>query len=288
MEHLHIIVDTIDSFKEHLTDNQYFEVMKSVSKLHEIIDNQDDDSDLSSVVSETESDINTESDIDIQNEMDIIDIDLLLSITHKKQMKLLEYMISNNLPEDFLTSSFNLSEKAAYNYVTNQECTCENDKFCNSSLYSFVRCRNIDNIIMNHPLLLVIYKNCCECCTHRAIYDINKYNLFSFDGNFNKNPLTQKQNFINNMKFLLDFNHNINSLLKGVNFINIYYYILNNGYNILKEEHGFRNSVYNRIFENLNEDLTNDIVDKWLTEFNIRPDLFQVIVDNLKAEFSDL
>ena len=88
-------------------------------------------------------------DIDYNNNNDnndddniIIDIDLLLELIEYNKSTLDDFIKEHNLSIDFLNSSFNIAEYAAYNYIYN----------INNKTWR----KDIQKYILNNPLIFII------------------------------------------------------------------------------------------------------------------------------------
>ncbi len=158
-----ILIDIIENIKDFLRDIDYLSFMNSLYKLN-------------IYVKDSEYTI-------ISNEIDdnIIDIDLLMEYINYNNSVLEKFIKENHLPNDFLQCSLNIANMAALSCITNNSCKCYDYRCC-----GFYHCKNIQNFILNNPLVLLLLNLIDKKeDENRIIEDIHKYNLFSFDGKIN-------------------------------------------------------------------------------------------------------
>ncbi len=92
MEHLHILLNGIDTVKEHMSDVEYLKMMDAIGKLSQIINSQDDSDNYSeSYYSDNESEISEDDE-----EVSVLDIDMLLETINNNEIVFNNFMKENN------------------------------------------------------------------------------------------------------------------------------------------------------------------------------------------------
>ena len=211
----------------------------------------------------------------------VINIDLLFERIEYNKSILHDFIKANNLPIDFLNSSFNVSELAAFNYIYDS-CSYHNDNDVVCICEKYYNCKNIQKYILNNPLMFIIInkKNIDKIC-----YDIKKYNLFSFDGKINNSfsldltTYTLKEAH-EHLLLMMSFNH-VDISMKTLLFINIFYNIYVKYYNLLKFIK-FRNIIYSKIIELKEFDFNSKY---WFDKLNLDPNLLDIIDGSLCEYF---
>jgi hypothetical protein len=264
-----ILLDIIDTIKEHIRDIDYMNYMESfkflVIKFKEHNDNYDNYDFV---------DYHHYNDDDNHQ---IIDIDLLFERVEYYKSILNDFIEEKNLPIDFIDSSFNVAELTAYNYIYDT-CSCNNKtELCEKYYY----CKNIQKYILNNPLMFIII-NCSYYDTDKICYDINKYNLFSFDGKINDEfslNLTNPKytNDTKDINFMFNIFNSSSYLMKLLVFINIVFTFYTKHYNLLNNER-FRKTLYSKIIE-FKEDYNET---KWYDKLNLDINLLDIVLDSLK------
>jgi hypothetical protein len=289
MEHLHVLIDGIDNLKQYLTDNEYLKLMMSISKLEEIINsnNDSDDSD------ENYSDNEEENEEDDENEeCNIIEItkednDLISNISDTNEKILINFIKENNLPEDFINSTFSIYDVSAVNYIAKKTCKCMNDNdMCDEEV---MNCKNFQKIILRNPLTYITCKQYNEQYVDKIISDINKYNLFSFDGKINTNELEIDEC---NIKLIISKNLKMFDNIRGIKyrtlqFLNIFHIIYNTAYHLLIKHDNFKQAVYNKLINEIgtDENKINEIK-YWTSKLNLHPDIISIMISNFKETFN--
>jgi hypothetical protein len=285
MEQLSILVNGIDDVKEHFLDGTYLELMNAISKLHEIIenyqsDNQSSDDDISDYNSDY--DIDDEDEDEEEPEIEMVDIESFLELRNYNENLLSQFIINNNLSNDFINSKFNLIDRVCNNYLNNNiKCNCCGDKYCSNSYESFINCKNIQKAVLNYPLLLVIYYS-NQYIDNEVIDDINKYKLFQFDGKINKNKYNYQYNNIGNIINLIPKLEI--SKLKLLLFVQICYLTCNN-YLFLNNNIKYRNSIFNKIINENNSEINKNNIKYWNEKLNINQNIFDNMINSFRETF---
>jgi hypothetical protein len=260
-----ILLDTIETIKEHIRDIDYMNYMESFKFL---------------VIEFKEHNDNYDYYYDEDDDYhQIIDINLLFERVEYYKSILNDFIEEKNLPIDFLNSSFNVAELAAYNYIYDT-CSCNNEtKVCEQYYY----CKNIQKYILNNPLMFIII-NCGTCDTNKICEDIVKYNLFSFDGKINDEfsldlSNTQYTNDMKEINFMFKLFNGSSYSMKLLLFINIVYTIYTKHYNLLYHQN-FRCTLYSKIIE-FKEDYNET---KWYDKLNLDMNLLDIVLDSLKEK----
>jgi hypothetical protein len=257
-----ILLDTIDTIKEHIRDIDYMNYMESFKFL---------------VIKFKENNDFVDYHHYNDDNHQIIDIDLLFERVEYYKSILNDFIKEKNLPIDFIDSSFNVAELAAYNYIYNT-CSCNNKtELCKKYYY----CKNIQKYILNNPLMFIII-NCSYYDTDKICYDIKKYNLFSFDGKINDEfslNLTNPKytNDTKDINFMFNIFNSSSYSMKLLVFINIVYTFYTKHYNLLNNER-FRKTLYSKIIE-FKEDYNKT---KWYDKLNLDINLLDIVFDSLK------
>jgi hypothetical protein len=216
---------------------------------------------------------NNNNNYDNNNNNIIIDIDLLLELIEYNKSILDDFIKEHNLSIDFLNSSFNIAEYAAYNYIYD---------ICSYNINNKTWCKDIQKYILNNPLIFIILN---ESNTNHICNDIIKYNLFSFDGKINSlfnssiNIESDKES-VSNIKFIISL-LNSDTSKQALIFINIFYIIYTKEYKLLHNKK-FRECVYSKILE-LKE--CKDYVKYWIDKFNLDSNILDIISDSFHTNF---
>lgn len=281
MEHLHTLINGIDSVKEHLTDNEYLELMKAIGKLSEMInDDTKSVSELNSVSDDDEEpdEEPEEDEEEPEDDINIIDIDLLLKIIDENELVFRTYMTKKNLSEDFINSKFNIINKNAYNYLYNKTCNCKEDyELCVDS--DILNCKNYQKFILKFPLIHIVTRDCSHC-VEVVCNEINKYNLFSFDGTINKLNEIQSELFGKYSGTLMNMLNNVTSVNKILLFMNIFSYIFENGH-LLIENEKFKDCCSNKLLTEGTNDVFNQHFPYWSNLLNINSNIINIMINNL-------
>ncbi len=277
MEHLHTLIDGIDGVKEHLTDNEYLKLMNAVGKLGEIINTKSDIDDDDSISNDEETDILDDNEDEPDVEINIVDIELLLKTIDENELLFRNYMNENNLPADFINSKFNVINKSAYNYVNNKTCNCEEDELCTNN--NLLSCKNYQNIILKFPLIHIITRDCSNCI-NGVCNDINKYNLFSFDGSITISNNTTSEIFTKYSIILMDIVTNANIENTVLLFINLFYYIFENGHLLLENE-SLKECCCNKLLIEVNNQSITQHLPYWSNLLNIDSNIINNMINNL-------
>jgi hypothetical protein len=286
MEHLHTLINKIDDLKERITDNEYLELMKIISKLNEII-SSDDGSEVSSVSSDDEDEEDYESDTEEdeeEEEIDLVDVDLLLETIKNNEIVFNNYKnnLSDDLRDDFINSLFNVINQNAYNYIINKTCSCNNETDICNNIDNLYNCKNYQNLILQCPIIHLIVKKNCPCCVDTIIGNINRYNMFQLDGqikfkNIEENIFTNILTTL--MKLLPQISDNKYQIIL---FLGIYNYIFNYS-NILINNVDFKETVLNKLHINSKKDSAIEYVPFWSNIFNFDKNIINIMIDNLET-----
>ncbi len=280
MEHLHTLINGIDNVKEHLTDHEYILLMSAISKLNEIISENDNNTSYSS------DDID---DIDENNieSYDIIDIDLFLDIIDNNESILMNFIKEKNLSNDFINSKFNIIHKSAYNCVIQKTCNCK-DKF-EVCINNTMNCRNYQNFIINNPINYLINERFNNDNYPFIVEDIKKYNMFLVTGQINKNETNiDDRTTVCNTKIMLEISELLDSNYKVLNFINLINYIFNNCYKQYILNDNFRKTLYNKLITDGNCDTLKQHLPFWANLFNFDLNIINIMTNNLTDQFKEL
>ncbi len=287
MEFLHTLVNGIDSVKEHLSDNEYLNMMNAIGKLGEIINKEQDDSDdngseLESVIEtdDEESEVDDEEpEVDDSNSDDnIIVLDLFLEVMNNNELVFNKYISDKNLPEDFINSRFNMISKSAYNYIINKTCNC-NEEYDLCSGENLLSCKNYQSFILKFPLIHIITQD-CEHCKIIISNQINKYNLISFDGNINTSNNTPDEFFNKYSNVLIKLINNVSPQDQVLLLINFFLYLFENGHLIIKSDK-LKQCCWNKLLtEGTNPTLIQHMP-YWANLLDFNPDIINNMVNNL-------
>jgi hypothetical protein len=272
MEHLHVLAEGIDILKHNMTDGEYLTLMNALSQLKNIITN----------------DNNNHRDREIVVENDPYMLEQFLEIRNTLEQEILDFIAENKLPDDFINSSFNIIDSIAYNQLNNTTCNCTDMHFCNNTIQNFIKCKNIQKLILNNPLLCVLYYHQSNTISINEVYnDINKYNLFTFDGTIIKKNHIDKEIVMNHIKGCLNiftfFNHYTN--MQVVCFLHIYYIICNFAFELLNEYEKFRLICYEKIKTELIKHTTISELDELSRKINFNNNIFNIILHNIEELF---
>jgi hypothetical protein len=281
MEHLHTLINGIDSVKDHLSDKDYLELMNAVGKLGELINDTKSVSDLESVSDDSDDDNddnNENDDNDIDIDIDIIDIDLLLKTIDENEIYFKNYINEKNLPEDFINSKFNIINKNSYFYVSNKTCNCkEEDDLCDATI--IMSCKNYQKIILKYPLYHIVTRDCSNCA-NVICNEINKYNLFSFDGSIKTSNNTNGEKFSKYASYLMNMINHSDALNKVLLFINFFSYIFENGHLLLENEK-MKEACCNKLLTEGNNETISEHLPHWSQLLNFEPNIINIMINNL-------
>jgi hypothetical protein len=284
MEHLHKLVNGIDNLKEHLTDNEYLELMTSISKLNEIISSYNDDSSNDAYDEEEEYEEEYESDTEEEEiDIDIVNVDLLLETIKNNEIVFNDYKnnLSDDLRDEFIKSQFNVITQTAYNYITNKTCNCKDGKEICNNIYDLYNCKNYQHLILQCPIVHLIVKNNCPCCVDTIIEDIKKYNMFQLDGQLKLKNI-EENIFANTMLSLMNLIPQIfDNKYQIILFLGIYNYVFNYS-NILITNVSFKEVVLNKLQTNSKKESTIEHVPFWASIFNFDKNIINIMIDNLE------
>ncbi len=286
-----ILLSTIENVKNKIRDIDYMNYLKSLDLIINFFKQNDE------YYSDYEE-YNYEDNHDYYHynydEENIINFDSYTDRVEYNQLILENFIKENNLSNDFLNSSFNVAEIAAYNYVHNN-CPCDDDSddMCNK----FMLCKNIQKNILNNPLTYMFMytyyigedmfmytfniDNICE--------DINKYKLFSFDGTINSlfqycNYEQPSQSAEINIKILIElFELSETTQLRVLNLINMFNYIFTKEYLILNNSK-FRYILYDKI-KDLKDNMEH--VEYWIDKLHLDSNIIDKIDNSIRKYFSD-
>jgi hypothetical protein len=296
MEHLHKLVNGIDNLKEHMTDNEYLELMTSISKLNEIISSYNDDTNDSSndayddeeedeYESDTEDDNDEEEEeIEIDIDIDIVDVDLLLETIKNNEIVFNDYKnnLSDGVKDEFIKSRFNVINQTAYNYITNKTCNCKDGKEICNNVNDLHNCKNYQYLILQCPIVHLIVKNNCPCCVDTIIEDIKKYNMFQLDGQL-KFKNIEENIFANTLSALMNLMQQMyNNKYQIILFLSIYNYVFNYS-NILITNVSFKETVLNKLQTNGKKESTIEHVPFWADIFNFDKNIINIMINNLET-----
>ncbi len=279
MEHLHTLINGIDNLKEHMTDNEYLQLMSSISKLSEIINSYDNNSENESIYSDSS---NNDEQEDEEEEIEIVDVDLLLETIKHNEIVFNNFMknVPDELKDDFLSSKFNVINQNAFNYIQNNTCDCKDElDLCNdiNNLYS---CKNYQSFILQYPIVHLIVKRNCACCVNSIIEDINKYHLFQIDGKIKFNTVDEKM-FNKTITSLMNMMPKINdSKYQIILFLNIFNFVFNNG-NILIKNDKFKEAVLNKLKTDGKYGVATENTLYWSNIFNFDKNIIDIMISNL-------
>jgi hypothetical protein len=135
----------------------------------------------------------------------------------------------------------------------------------------------------------MIYKKDCPCCNELIVEDIKKYNLFSFDGKFNKLENNIEERIVAKKSSILAnlLANTIISKYQVIQFLNLYKYIFRYGYTLLNNEK-FRNTFFNKLLTEGNKDLMKEYIPYWANLFNFDSNIINIMIDNLKEHIIEL
>jgi len=253
-----ILLNTIENIKHNIRDIDYINYMNSLNSVIKVFKYDNN---------------NNNNNNDNNNNNIIIDIDLLLELIEYNKSILDDFIKEHNLSIDFLNSSFNIAEYAAYNYIYD---------ICSYNINNKTWCKDIQKYILNNPLIFIILN---ESNTNHICNDIIKYNLFSFDGKINSlfnssiNIESDKES-VSNIKFIISL-LNSDTSKQALIFINIFYIIYTKEYKLLHNKK-FRECVYSKILE-LKE--CKDYVKYWIDKFNLDSNILDIISDSFHTNF---
>jgi hypothetical protein len=267
-----ILLNTIENIKHNIRDIDYINYMNSLNSVIKIFKYNDNN-----YYDDDDDDYYNYNHNDDEN---IINMDLFTDRIEYNTLILEDFIKENNLSNDFLNSSFNIVEVAAYNYV-NYNCLCDdNNIICNK----FMLCKNIQKYILNNPLTFILMNNNID----NICEDINKYNLFSFDGKINSlfhyndnHRQISLETEINIQLLIKIFHLNHTRQLAVLSFINIFNYIYTKEYMILNNT-DFRNTLYDKI-----KDLQDHVhhVEFWINKLNLDSNIIDKINNSILEYF---
>jgi hypothetical protein len=279
MEHLHKLVNGIYNLKEHMTDNEYLEMMTSINKLNEIISSYDNDTE-----SYYSDDDYEEEYIEEEEEIEVTDVDLLLEIINNNEIVFNNYLnnLSADLKDDFISSKFNVINQTAYNYITNKTCNCQNEIEVCDNIDNLYSCKNYQSFILQCPIVHLIVKRKCPCCNDKIIDDINKYKLFEFDGKIKFNNI-EETIFKNKIASLMNMMPKLDdNKYRVLLFICIYYYIFTNG-NIIINNNNFKEAIFNKLQTDGKKETAITYIPYWSNIFNFDKNIIDIMINNLQS-----
>ncbi len=300
MENLHVIINIIDNYKEHMSDNDYLQLMNSLGKIGEVINSKsysdidsdsdseyDSDNDSISIINSSDEDdeqsINSDDEQSSDDEICVIDVDLLLERINKNEIIFNNFMKENNLPEEFRTSKFNIIYQSAYNYITNNTCDCDNDyKLCYKD---YNNCKNYQNFILVFPMMHLFVKNECPCCVELITEDINKFKLFQFDGKIKLNKIEENiyTSYISSiMKIIDDINSYEHKNYVVLLLISMLKYIFNYG-DIIVNNEKYKESIISKLNESNNSNSIPNHILIWSNIFNFNPNILNIMMSSLQT-----
>jgi hypothetical protein len=281
MEHLHTLINGIDNLKEHMTDNEYLNLMTAISKLNEIISSYDDVSN-----NDTESYYDEEEEEEYEEEeIEVIDVDLLLETIKNNEIIFNNFIIQKKLSDDlrdnFILSKFNVINQTSYNYITNKTCNCKDEFETCNDINNLYNCRNYQNLILQFPIVHLIVKRNCPCCNDKIIEEINKYNLFEIDGKIKSNNI-EINIFKKKISLLLNMMQKIHeNKYQVILFICIYDYIFN--YKDFINYNNLRESMLNKLKTEGIKDSANEYVPYWSNIFNFDKNIINIMINSLES-----
>jgi hypothetical protein len=292
MEYLHVLINGIDNVKQYMSDKEYLTLMNSISKLNEIITSNelvdsDDSDDLDDSVYSVDSVDSIDSVDNYSNDdnIDILDIDLLLETINDNETVFNNYMIENNLPDDFRSSKFNVIYSSAYNYVSNKRCKCQNEyDLCDYFLINFINCKNYQRLILKCPIIQETIVNFENIESNNSVFDdINKYNLFQFDAKINKLNNIDEKIFSSVLKLLLNLMNECENYPKYqvILFITMYCYMFKYGGKLLQHPTLVECS-YNKLISESEGMSMKTYLPSWAAKFNFDPNILNIMVDSYK------
>lgn len=268
----------IENIKDNIKDIEYINFMKELYELNKLF--------KSKLKLYNQNEQCYEDDDD---EINIIDIDLLLTTINNNNSILEQFIKDNNLPNDFKNSSFNISEYAAFDYVSNHHYLCnikQHNLFCDCN---YVKCKNLQIYILQNPLFLFFIDN-IDSDFDKIEQDIIKYNLFSFDGKINSSLNLTSSNKISE-KSILEMSFIFTKLeylscskIRALFFIFIFYNIYVKHYTLLYNTN-FKNRVLPKLDELKNPGENSKDVNYWIYNLKLDPNIVSIMVDSFKSYF---
>ncbi len=278
MEHLHILLNGIDTVKEHMSDVEYLKMMDAIGKLSQIINSQDDSDNYSeSYYSDNESEISEDDE-----EVSVLDIDMLLETINNNEIVFNNFMKENNLSDDFKLSKFNVINQSAFNYVTHNTCKCcDENEICYENIDNLYNCKNYQSFILKFPAIHLFVKRNCEGCNETIIEDINKYKLFEFDGKIKFNDIN-KDTFANFIRAMISITNNIEGKYQIILFFNIFHFLFNYG-NILLQEKKLKLSIYNKLLSEKDKHSMKEYSPYWANVLYFDKNIYNRLIESLEA-----
>ncbi len=267
-----ILINIIENIKDNIRDIDYLSFMNSLYQLNIYVKN---------------SEYTITSNI-IDNY--IIDIDLLMEYINYNNSVLEEFIKENHLPNDFLQCSLNIANMAALSRITNNICKCYDYRCC-----GFYYCKNIQNFVLNNPLVLLLL-NLVEGKEdeNKIIEDIHKYNLFLFDGKINNLldlsiSIDTKDLFSYDLLFILKlYNSCLYLKLQILFFIIIFEKIYVKEYNLLHSPK-FKEIVSVRLIELNNKDNSacQYYIKYWIDKLNLDSNIITTMIESFHLYFPE-
>jgi hypothetical protein len=286
MENLLELVEIIDGFKEKISDNDYLNLMKNINKLNEIISsiNEDDsESNESSDNSDSLSELTEESSDESDNGILEFNKEML-------EVEINNFMEFRNLPDDFINSQFNIIDDAVLNH---DNCTCTINRFCSDTIDDFIKCNNIQRIVLKHPLLLIIYtihkyRDDIELAgekTKLVIDDLRKYNIFTFDGKIKKSK--KCEDYIDYLiTNLLRLSHaSSDRTIACLLFFYMNYIFCVDGWKIISTNQLACIGIYNKLIDSTEFKEGSEF---WFKLLNIDTNIYNIMIDSYKETFEFL
>ncbi len=304
MEHIQTLLEGIDDLKHHLTDRDYIKLMNALTKMNEIVKknilyDDDDDQSLSSIPLSQDEWPHRQAHL-LQDHLELdhfIQEDTHLPYILEQYFELRDilqfefdnFIKQNNLPSHFSISSFNIIDYIAYNQLHHGSCNCSNLEFCTDTTLNFLKCKNILKIILNYPLLCIIYYKLRFLNYDTVIHDIHKYHLFSFDGTFKYESNFDTQIIIQHIKSslaIINFLYEQN--IKVLSILHIYYFLCNYGFKIIFDNEKFRITIYNKIKTEMLSIIGIQNTNIWAQSLHFNPNIFHNILHNIEILFPSL
>ncbi len=292
-----IFINTIENIKNELRDADYLLFMNSLKEINTFMTFKKDR--LSDYDEEEDNYYNYEEDNnDNDNEEDncIIDMDELLQVIDSNNSIIMNFIQENNLPNDFLNSVFNISNKAAYNYLYYGACSCDDDIIsCNMNCNNYLKCKNIQKYILNYPLNFIIYNEYNYNDYIRIVEDIKKYNLFSFDGKINDkfnieyimDESKMNKNIIKNIINQIELqSNNLSYNNQVIQFINIISIIFQKEYHLLTNPN-LRQAIYSKLMVQFNNETVIEVIHYWANKLNFNPNIIEIITSSIFKYFPE-
>ncbi len=288
MEHVQTLLEGIDDVKHYLTDRDYIKLMNALTKLNDIVKEAIQDNDDYSDTYSDFSYLNFHRH-NIEEEKIGYILDEYNDIYSNIENEFTEFMNKNNLPAEFLQSSFNIMEYVAYNQSNIGQCNCSGLEFCSDSITNFLKCKNIQKIILYNPLLCVIHYKLRNLDINLIFTQINTFHIFSFNPNIIINMEDNENTIVIFIRSCLNFMTSIyNRLDKVLVIISMFNYICKNGYYILYKFPHFRNTVYNKIATEMSTPDALFEINFLADKLHFNNNIFQTILHNMSILFPDI